>query len=107
MTWYKYWATLGHNAILKETYRLLSDDYDEEEIDMDCHEWAINFGSNSFEYNFEKIDRPSKAWLIIKIDSERAIISEMEKKIEIYNEILKIELRKDKIEKLKNIINNI
>jgi hypothetical protein len=107
MTWYRYWATLGHNAILKETYRLLTDDYDEETIEIDCHDWAEKYGSNSFKYNFEVIDRPPKAWLIKKINSERLRISEIEKKVKIYDEILKIDLRKDKIKRLRNIINNV
>ncbi len=107
MTWYRYSVRLGQNLNTKETYKLLSDDYDEEEIDIDCHEWANNFGSNNFDYGFEEVDRPPKAWLIIKIDSERKKISEMEKRIKIYDDVLKVELRKDKIERLKNIINNV
>jgi len=106
--WYWFWIKIG-GTIGFEHYRLIDGGATKSMVREMCEDWVQDsvYGRyDVYEYDFEKVEHPTKKWLESEILGNERQIKHRTKQNEKYKNLLNTYQLGDKIKKLKNNIND-
>ena len=108
--WYRYWVIATKRMVFEDYFFFPSTTFTTKDIKCDCEEWAERLTDMQYEhysYDFEEVKAPPRKWLENCIEGNKLRIVLLNKKSEIYEKMIDDHYRlNDKIEKLKNNIND-